>query len=199
MVKRLIVEAEDTQSLFSYAPEGHQFRAEVKNVLKPLVDKWVDDGYSPFEINAILLSTLDSITAQKIVYDVRKGRRPGFDPMTKERAMEKVLRLELQPVWDRLVDIEGFNAKRADKAIRMYRKYLALMLMYPDVLMSPPSEDTDKAWHAHILNTRQYTDDCNMVFGKYRHHNPMPHDNPIQQEADRMIKKLWEENGMSHG
>lgn len=199
MVKRLIVEGDDTARLFSFEPEGNLFQFEVNNILKPLIDKWVDAGYSPYEITAIISSSINGITARKIIYDVRRGHRVGSDPMTKDKATQRVNGIELQPIWDRLVDIEEFDHKRADKAIRMYRKYLTLMVMYPDVLMSPPSEDTDAAWHCHILNTQKYADDCNILFGKYRHHNPMSPDNPIQQEADKMIRKLWAENGMSHG
>jgi hypothetical protein len=197
MAKRLITEGDDPKTVFSYTPEGHAFRADANSALWYLVNKWVDDGYSPYEMNAIVMSALDSITARKIVYDVRKFGKTK--DLTKEEATVKVSYIDMNLIWDRLVKVNGFEAKRADKAVRMYRKYLTLMVMYPDVLMSPPSSDTDEAWHAHILHTQKYADDCNTLFGKFRHHNPMPHDNPIQQEADKMIKKLWDENGMSHG
>ena len=30
----------------------------------------------------------------------------------------------------------------------------------------------DLFWHLHILDTRQYIEDCKNIFGYYLHHNP---------------------------
>lgn len=40
-----------------------------------------------------------------------------------------------------------------------------------DAPMSPDPE-TDLAWHAFILRTREYTEYCNRRFGRYLHHEP---------------------------
>jgi hypothetical protein len=45
------------------------------------------------------------------------------------------------------------------------------MLWNPDVLLVP-SEDIDEVWHAHVLNTARYQDDCETIFGRFQHHFP---------------------------
>ncbi|WP_017221309.1 glycine-rich domain-containing protein [Moritella dasanensis] len=52
-----------------------------------------------------------------------------------------------------------------------YRRYLTLKLLHPkDILV--PNKLVDKFWHAHILDTRSYRDDCDSVFGFYLDHFP---------------------------
>jgi hypothetical protein len=52
-----------------------------------------------------------------------------------------------------------------------YRRYLTLKLLYPkDSLV--PNKLVDKFWHAHILDTRSYRNDCDSVFGFYLDHFP---------------------------
>ena len=36
----------------------------------------------------------------------------------------------------------------------------------------PPPPDVDEIWHAHILNTRRYAEDCSRLFGTFHHHYP---------------------------
>lgn len=35
-----------------------------------------------------------------------------------------------------------------------------------------PSEPLDDIWHAHILDTKKYAEDCDKIFGKFLHHFP---------------------------
>ena len=52
-----------------------------------------------------------------------------------------------------------------------YRRYLTLKLLHPkDILV--PNKLVDKFWHAHILDTRSYREDCDSVFGFYLDHFP---------------------------
>jgi len=46
-----------------------------------------------------------------------------------------------------------------------------LLAKYPQMQISP-TRDIDAFWHAHILDTRKYIDDCERVFGFYLHHFP---------------------------
>ena len=43
--------------------------------------------------------------------------------------------------------------------------------MYPTKTIVP-SKDIDTFWHTHILDTKKYTTDCEILFGKYFHHFP---------------------------
>lgn len=52
-----------------------------------------------------------------------------------------------------------------------YRQFLKLAAQYPDTAIVP-NEEVDQFWHAHILDTRRYADDCERIFGFVLHHNP---------------------------
>jgi hypothetical protein len=52
-----------------------------------------------------------------------------------------------------------------------YRKFLALHLAYPEMDVVP-CEIVDEMWHAHILDTAAYRDDCQAIFGRFLDHFP---------------------------
>jgi len=52
-----------------------------------------------------------------------------------------------------------------------YRKFLTLKILHPTVSLVP-SKTVDDFWHAHILDTHAYRDDCNSVFGYFLDHFP---------------------------
>lgn len=52
-----------------------------------------------------------------------------------------------------------------------YRAYLYLTEIIHDVRIAP-TLDIDELWHAHILDTEKYAQDCNAAFGNFRHHRP---------------------------
>ena len=52
-----------------------------------------------------------------------------------------------------------------------YLRYLTLIKLYPGQSFVP-TEQMDEFWHAHILDTKAYAEDCRSVFGRFVHHNP---------------------------
>jgi hypothetical protein len=68
-----------------------------------------------------------------------------------------------------------WSESRSLAAIREYRQFLSLMLWCPGISLIP-SLDIDEVWHGHILSTKQYEDDCQQVFGGFRHHFPISKD-----------------------
>lgn len=52
-----------------------------------------------------------------------------------------------------------------------YRRFLTLKRLYPSVALVP-SKQVDAIWHAHILDTRAYREDCQQVFGHFVDHFP---------------------------
>ncbi|MEM5431270.1 hypothetical protein [Cupriavidus oxalaticus] len=58
-----------------------------------------------------------------------------------------------------------------EQAERGYRQFLKLAAKYPET-PAVPSELVDAFWHAHILDTRRYADDCMQIFGYILHHDP---------------------------
>lgn len=79
--------------------------------------------------------------------------------------------LDLSLVRDRLIARSGFTPDRADHALADYKGMLALILEGKQVVR-PLSSDGDEAWHAHILFTQKYTEDCQKLVGRYIHHLP---------------------------
>jgi len=52
-----------------------------------------------------------------------------------------------------------------------YKKFLTLKLLNPDTALVP-NQLVDEFWHAHVLDTKRYHEDCQKVFGHYLHHYP---------------------------
>lgn len=58
-----------------------------------------------------------------------------------------------------------------DMAELEYLRFLTLKHFYPSVALVP-SKTVDAIWHAHILDTRAYREDCQQVFGRFIDHYP---------------------------
>lgn len=93
--------------------------------------------------------------------------------------------LDFAPIFDKLIRSDvpvpfrlPWDPPSALNAIHRYRNYLFLWRKYKyesdatvDVKMPPPP-DVDEVWHAHILDTRRYAEDCAALFGTFHHHYP---------------------------
>ena len=92
------------------------------------------------------------------------------------QAVAAIQALDLEPIRLRVTDAElgeGWSRAYAENIELAYRNYLTMLVKHPedaeDIVVS---KDVDEFWHAHILHTMKYTEDCEKVFGKYLHHNP---------------------------
>lgn len=63
------------------------------------------------------------------------------------------------------------TAEEWDVAEKEYRRFLSLKSFYPSVSLVP-TKMIDEIWHAHILDTRAYREDCQTVFGQFIDHYP---------------------------
>lgn len=79
--------------------------------------------------------------------------------------------LDLTPVKYKLIRESGWTSDQADRADRRYRVFLQLVLLWPDEV-HVPTHEIDEMWHAHILDTYKYMEDCKNIFGYYLHHFP---------------------------
>jgi len=85
-----------------------------------------------------------------------------------------------------------------NKAEREYRRFLSLKCWYPKESLVP-SKEIDKIWHAHILDTRAYRDDCLQLFGHFMDHYPYfgifgDEDYQMLVEAFSKTKELYEQH-----
>src|SRR5713101_6231111 len=93
-----------------------------------------------------------------------------------EQVMAAIRALDLEPIKLRVMDPElgeGWTREYAESVERAYRNYLTMLVKHPeDIEEIVVSKDVDEFWHAHILHTMKYTEDCEKVFGTYLHHSP---------------------------
>ena len=93
---------------------------------------------------------------------------------TPQEKVEAIFALDLDPIKIKLMDAregQGWSRDEVDWYELQYRRFLTLMARYPDEVIVPDT-NVDKFWHAHILDTMKYADDCQQVFGHFVHHFP---------------------------
>ena len=100
----------------------------------------------------------------------QSGSQPSLQQMRRFNASaEKVKALDMAAVVAVLVQRDGYSPTKAAELAEEYRKYLALV---GTGLQPVPSKKVDDAWHAHILNTKNYAADTQALFGHFLHHEP---------------------------
>jgi hypothetical protein len=88
-----------------------------------------------------------------------------------EEAMRKVDQLDFRMLKRKLMEEHGWTPEFCNEAESLYRKFLALNARYPGRKICPTGP-IDEFWHAHIVDTRAYHRDCDLVLGEYLHHFP---------------------------
>jgi hypothetical protein len=85
----------------------------------------------------------------------------------------KIDQLDLDPIKVKLMDPdEGYcwTREQADHIEAQYRQFLKLSALQNSSVV--PTKVIDTFWHAHILDTHKYAEDCDHVFGYFLHHFP---------------------------
>ncbi len=91
-----------------------------------------------------------------------------------EQIVAAIQALDLEPIKFKLMDTEegqGWSREYVDQMEIAYKRFLTLSVKYPEETIAP-SNDVDKFWHGHILDTMKYAEDCQNVFGYFLHHFP---------------------------
>src|SRR4051812_5332671 len=91
-----------------------------------------------------------------------------------EQTIAAIQALDLDPIKFKLMEADeghGWSREYADHTEREYKRYLILSAKYPEESLTP-TKTVDKFWHAHILDTLKYAEDCQNVFGYFLHHFP---------------------------
>lgn len=112
---------------------------------------------------------------------------------SQELFARKVQALDLEPIIFKLVnpdDGQGWPVAKADVVAKEYRDFLTLAHLYPEKNIVP-SKSVDKFWHAHILDTQKYQEDCQQLFGRMLHH--FPYFGMRGEEDARNLKQSGEE------
>jgi len=83
--------------------------------------------------------------------------------------MSMIFRKMTDEIWAGEIGIL-WEVEDAEYAINQYRQYLYLVKKYETNIA--PTIAVDAVWHNHILDTRKYIKDCQIIFGHYLHHYP---------------------------
>ena len=82
--------------------------------------------------------------------------------------------LDLEPIKFSLAHREegpGWSIEKVEMLETWYRRFLYLVRLHPGKSIVP-SKEIDIFWHTHILDTKKYMADSEVMFGKYFHHFP---------------------------
>ncbi|MCY1031269.1 hypothetical protein OV207_07355 [Corallococcus sp. BB11-1] len=86
-------------------------------------------------------------------------------------ALNRVSELDFNMLKRKLMEEQEWTSEYCDEVESLYRKFLALNIRFPDKKICPTGP-IDEFWHAHILDTRAYANDCERLFGRMLHHFP---------------------------
>jgi hypothetical protein len=94
-------------------------------------------------------------------------------PITAQTFEENLEQLDLEPIAFQLMHSgeAEWTHQRTMQAIAQYRQFLYLIYLYPNRSLVP-TQECDRVWHHHILDTMKYAQDCQMLFGYFLHHFP---------------------------
>jgi hypothetical protein len=109
----------------------------------------------------------------------------------------KVESLDLERIsWKILNDdsmnrIEDISQETVEISEKEYRRFLTLKAENPDVRLTP-TPLMDLFWHAHILDTMSYAEDCEEILGRFMHH--VPNFGPHQKDGISFDEgKAWKD------
>ncbi|MCD6056237.1 MAG: hypothetical protein K0R12_1199 [Gammaproteobacteria bacterium] len=88
------------------------------------------------------------------------------------QAWQYIRKMDLSRIMDRFVDYHCWLRSDVEDIARHYRHFLYLKKKYGHQHKLPPSVELDEFWHAHILDTEKYREDCCNIFGHYLDHYP---------------------------
>ncbi|MEM9925504.1 MAG: hypothetical protein AAF915_17430 [Cyanobacteria bacterium P01_D01_bin.50] len=86
----------------------------------------------------------------------------------------KLKQLDLRAIaYQLMYSDEGkkWTLEETNQGISNYLMFLYLIYLYPH-LQLVPTQEIDRVWHHHILDTIKYAEDCEFLFGRFIHHFP---------------------------
>jgi hypothetical protein len=114
--------------------------------------------------------------------------------------VDKLDSLNLAAVAQKLMSKKngnGWTEEQTQAAIARYKMFLTLHFIFPERSLVP-TQEIDEVWHNHILlNTEQYFQDCQHLFGHFLHHCSVDEvdetDSQQQDAAFATTRNLFEE------
>ncbi len=85
---------------------------------------------------------------------------------------EAIESLDLEAIATYLHRKQAWTTQRTAAAIAQYKQFLYVIITAGARSKHRPERDVDEVWHTHILHTKKYCEDCQMIAGRYLHHLP---------------------------
>ncbi|WP_456440812.1 glycine-rich domain-containing protein [Psychroserpens sp.] len=79
--------------------------------------------------------------------------------------------LDLDKIVKKTADKNDWSNEKALETEMQYRAFLKA-IQQEDGVSFAPTPEIDKIWHNHILDTKKYAEDCEMLFDAPLHHVP---------------------------
>ncbi len=79
--------------------------------------------------------------------------------------------IDFEPIFFKMVHEENVTIENTVASLVKYIQFLILCKENKRVV-NVPTEQIDKVWHLHILDTEKYEEDCTSYFGYFLHHFP---------------------------
>ncbi len=83
------------------------------------------------------------------------------------------------------------SAEQCELVLEALKEYFFICNLANGQLVAMPSKVVDVAWHAFILNTKEYKHFCNKAFGRFLHHTPSSAI-AISAQMNASIKLTWQ-------
>jgi len=112
-----------------------------------------------------------------------------------ETIMKRVNNIDFVPHGYKLQKEYSWSESKINYTINLYKEWLVLQVLYEDLSFAP-SELVDEFWHIHILDTRKYMNDCNLIKGEFIHHYPYfgltdQENEAVLESGFQLTKKLY--------
>jgi len=91
--------------------------------------------------------------------------------ITINEVLVKVEAWDLEKTKRRLVTNETWPERLCTEVDPIYRRLMTLKGFFPTEVLIPPIT-IDTFWHAHMLDSMVYAQDCQNAFGRFIHHIP---------------------------
>jgi hypothetical protein len=86
-----------------------------------------------------------------------------------ELVKQKIDALDFSLMKERF--LSDYSYEQVQQMEKEYKGFLFLQAAYP-IQILVPTEKIDIMWHAHILDTMRYANDCENIYGYFLHHYP---------------------------
>jgi hypothetical protein len=131
--------------------------------------------------------SLNSKDSQEISFNVRDEKK-FLKPSKKIMEMQEDIKRQIR--FNKRVLAEKIDEDYLENAIERYKRFLLIKVENPGLIIVP-TLDIDIIWHSHMLNHKEYINDCHEIFGKILNHEDRLENTKLIQSYSK-TSNVWE-------